>query len=258
MACKESNGGSVIHPLMPHLGSAPSDAEEILLMLKEYGLDVHQRNDNGRSAIFDACNQTDTSALEMLIKHGASVNDQAMQSVANKITYRGRRRYGGSYLGSICEKCTLYTPLHEAAQKNLLYGKVDLTVKMVQLLLDHGADVNAKDSLGYTPLMRCVKHQTRVVDIGSLLLKMGSNPNEMASDGCTPLILAVLYNKDFTQILLDAGADGNTVFKGYNQNCTPLQCAIQSSQSQYVIEAILERTDEKYLNHKGVSSREAY
>lgn len=88
------------------------------------------------------------------------------------------------------EKSRGLTPLHVAAA----YGRL----RVVQILLKHGADVNAKDNLGSTPLFYAVgRNQTGVAQ---LLLTHGAKADVAveqkvgaASTGktVTPLLLAV-------------------------------------------------------------------
>src|SRR5487761_2299708 len=129
------------------------------------------------------------------------------------------------------------TPLHVAA----LHGQV----QVAQVLLDAGADVNAKNNYapflpddlskvystnnhqdpvillsatgvdtrdtqnGYTPLDLCifsVKHK----DLVQMLVAKGANVNAQASSGATPLFWAVMRDqKDDVQFLLDHGANVN-------------------------------------------------
>jgi truncated hemoglobin YjbI len=72
------------------------------------------------------------------------------------------------------------TPLHQAARRG--YGSV------AAALLDHGADIEARDNKGQTPLRRAVNcRQLRLVQ---LLVRRGANPHAEDSRGVTPLDVA--------------------------------------------------------------------
>lgn len=78
----------------------------------------------------------------------------------------------------------------------------------IDKLIKNGADVNAKDKDGGTPLM--------LASLGSLnsdavkaLIKAGANVNAKNNEGFTPLMLAAIYNPDALKILIKAGADVN-------------------------------------------------
>lgn len=73
-----------------------------------------------------------------------------------------------------------FTPLHCAAES----GKKE----MVALLLDKGADINARNDIQNTPLHEAAWHGH--LETVKFLLEKGANPNLTAVDGKTPLALA--------------------------------------------------------------------
>jgi ankyrin repeat protein len=59
-------------------------------------------------------------------------------------------------------------------------------IKMVTLLLDHGADINVKDSSGgVTPFIRAVFDDN--MEMAKLLLERGADPNIRSNDDKSPL-----------------------------------------------------------------------
>ncbi|HEV3119691.1 MAG TPA: ankyrin repeat domain-containing protein [Gemmataceae bacterium] len=99
------------------------------------------------------------SVAEMLLRHGARVNLAARNSMQ-------------------------VMPLHSAAA-----GR-DLA--MVGLLLDHGAEVNARQQAGATPLHSAAA--SGKVDIAAVLIAHGADVNAKMDDGVTPRALAVKHN----------------------------------------------------------------
>ena len=86
------------------------------------------------------------------------------------------------------------TPLMEAAS----WGQADVA----QLLIARGADVNASDDVGNTPLRLAADHSNTV----QVLLKAGADPNR-ASKKATPLSAAAESGAEaVVRMLLDAGA----------------------------------------------------
>jgi ankyrin repeat protein len=81
-------------------------------------------------------------------------------------------------------------------------------ISMLELLIEHGADINAQSPRG-TPLLMAV--DSNEPETASFLLERGADPNG-ARDGWSPLTAAVdLNSTEMIQALLDHGA--NVMFK---------------------------------------------
>merc|ERR1711916_223386 len=82
----------------------------------------------------------------------------------------------------------------------------DGSVEMVELLLEHGADVNLANHRGVTPLfLACLEGSE---DIAGILIEGGSDVNATTSRGFTPLFCAAEYELSrVAQQLLAAGAE---------------------------------------------------
>ncbi|MGH9520538.1 MAG: ankyrin repeat domain-containing protein, partial [Terriglobales bacterium] len=101
------------------------------------------------------------------------------------------------------------TPLHLAAKSD--------HSDVVEFLLDHGADVNARDSNGgFTPLDLALS-SFHYKDVLELLIARGANVNTASKQGITPLEEAVMRDqKDAIELLLSKGADINAQDSGGN------------------------------------------
>jgi ankyrin repeat protein len=75
-----------------------------------------------------------------------------------------------------------------------------------RLLIEKGADTNIKDDKGITPLNIAAYFGDN--GIADALLKAGASPDVPDENGTTPLFMAVgSGNKELTKVLLEAGAD---------------------------------------------------
>jgi ankyrin repeat protein len=98
------------------------------------------------------------------------------------------------------------TVLHEAARRN------DST--MIEIFISAGADIEARNNRGYTPLYLAVIDNFYNIDAKKnsikVLLRNGANINIQAKDGKTPLcLLASRGNNNLTGFLIRHGADVN-------------------------------------------------
>jgi len=80
--------------------------------------------------------------------------------------------------------------------------------ELLNLLVDHGADVNAADRIGQTPLMQAA--ELRRSDLIRSLIRAGAGVNCRARNSWTALHWAFFcYDSDSVNLLLQAGADPN-------------------------------------------------
>jgi ankyrin repeat protein len=94
-------------------------------------------------------------------------------------------------------------------------------IEMVRLLIEHGADVNTSSSQGITPLEEAAMRGQK--DAIELLLAKGAALNTSDEKGNTPLLWALLMGRsDAAMALIEAGADVNTRNR---QGMTPLAIA---------------------------------
>ena len=105
------------------------------------------------------------------------------------------------------------TPLHIAVRTNQ-YEKA-------KMLLDGGADMNAADKRGHTPLHVSAKYAT----VCHLLVERGVNVNAVDHEGNTPLHLAALENEINGEQLLSFFIEhGGDVTKANKKGKSPIDC----------------------------------
>jgi ankyrin repeat protein len=97
----------------------------------------------------------------------------------------------------------------------LLLATMDGSLKMVKLLFEHGADLNKAPERGKSPLHWVVRDSGKMAKI-RFLLEHGADPNQLDSLGSSPLHFAVRHSTSsgspsIVAILLKHGADPNIV-----------------------------------------------
>src|SRR3954462_15296753 len=87
----------------------------------------------------------------------------------------------------------------------LMYAAAVGSADSVRMLLDAGADPNAANDFGATPLMWCAGDIAKV----RLILGKGAKPNARSRLGRTPLMIAAAYDgsAESVRLLIDKGAD---------------------------------------------------
>ena len=116
------------------------------------------------------------------------------------------------------------------ADRALLEAAYDGNIEAVKQHLAAGADVNAKDEDGYTPLYAVAGRGHK--EIAELLIAKGADVNPKREDGATPLLIAaVAGHKEVAELLIAKGADVNAKDK---KGWTLLQHAVMMSKREIV------------------------
>ena len=92
------------------------------------------------------------------------------------------------------------------------YGEIELMhIKIFKKLLELGADVNAHDFAGYSPLHKCSSSPRGLFshyEMAKLLIEKGADVNSINRFGETPIFVALSKKKlDFVHLLLENGAN---------------------------------------------------
>ncbi len=152
--------------------------KDVAKLLADKGADTSHQD----YLLFRACGQVDKDLAELVIRKGVNVNSQAW-----------------GYAPALEAIWSGYTKATKPADVPRLLG-------VLKLLLDHGADPDAKDRWDWSLLHYACGN----VDLTKLLLDRGANPNVRTCGGRTPLhFVADEGNKAATQLLLSRGADVN-------------------------------------------------
>ena len=170
------------------------------------GADVEVKSKGGWTPLHVACIEGRTDIVKFLIKKGASVNAET-----NKIN------------------CT---PLHCAKNPEI-----------TKILIDNGANVDAKDNDDWTPLHIAVNKTT---DIVKVLLENGAQIDTKNKDGDTPLHIASYNGQlEIVKLLIQHSAQVDARCK---QNQTPFDLADEKEHFE-IAKYLLEKKKELQSNN---------
>jgi truncated hemoglobin YjbI len=149
---------------------------------------VHERYKHGRTLLHDAAGAGDLKLVELLLDLGAAQTVRTEE--ARSPLYCVGNECSGPDAGQIVRVLLQRT----SAQVNAVHGSKRCTALhmaarrgntvVIEALLDGGADIEARDSVGETPLRRAVNCDK--VEAAKLLLARGANPHAAGSKMLTP------------------------------------------------------------------------
>ena len=154
-----AQGGRMATPLVAALSGKHFEVAELL---HRNSADVDVRDQYGGTILREACRAGVPDIAQWLLNHGADVNAQGDENWAPLIIaiYNGRLKEVQMLLEHNadiriqCRSGTGMTPLHAAANPDSRRDQADIT----QLLLDHGAIIDAENHEGRTPLQLALKN----------------------------------------------------------------------------------------------------
>ena len=125
----------------------------------------------------------------------------------------------------------------DAPTKSLQQAAIDCDLEQLKLHVAKGANLNAPDQFGFTPLMRAIQKPS--VEAAKLILESGkADINAKDRSGRTPLIVSASNgNKDVVELLLAHNAD---VKAKDNNDWTALHGAVQFGQLD-IIEMLVKK-----------------
>ena len=180
--------------------AAKNGAENLCQLLLQHGANINARDKDGRTPLALAVINKHTAVVKLLIAQGADVNT---------INVRGNTPLIHSYSIEITrlllESGRLTTIEHSSNISEignaLQFSADEGNLEKVELLLKHGANINARDQDGRTPLaLAIISKHTAVV---KLLIDHGADVNTINVRGNTPLIHS--NSAKITRLLLESG-----------------------------------------------------
>jgi len=213
----EVNIRSEKQKLTPLISAACCGSLDAVKVLIEAGADVDAQSSTGNTALMLAIDRGKIDVATTLIDSGANleIKGQKGWTALHNAASGGDKGYrevaeallkANASVDALSE--TMLTPLHEAAGKSL--------TDLVRLLVDHGANVNARDKFNNTPLRMCASNAQSFASLDSFkqtvqtLLDAGADINAGTTINTTSLHSVVKWgNPDAVRFMLDHGADPN-------------------------------------------------
>jgi ankyrin repeat protein len=200
----EPRGDKLIGSGWPMLHCAASGGNlDVVKLLLENGADIFARDESGRTALdIAADSQPRSTWVAVYLRERMTTSQRPVglqEAAADGLLERAVELLDAGTPVDAPEPVRQRTALHMAVLRE--------RPKIAKLLIERGADVNARDAVGHVCVTLCRNPES--VRCLKLLLEAGADPNSVGPDGLTPFLwhLRERSGLKILRILLDGGAD---------------------------------------------------
>ncbi|MCL2147400.1 MAG: ankyrin repeat domain-containing protein [Synergistaceae bacterium] len=199
---------------------------EFIKILIDKGADVNATDLTGMTSLMWASRNSNPKILQFLIDNGANVNAADNRKMTPLMWAIAPNAPG--VLAMLKEKGMEGKPLEVFPADNY---------KVVQMLIESGADINAANAAGSTPLMWAAGYNSNL-DILHALIERGADVNVANESKITVLMSAAAFNTNpVVQLLIEKGANVNA---SDEDGRTPLMYAARFNLKPEVLITLLE------------------
>ena len=208
--------------------AAYQDDFETAGLLVRAGANVKAANRYGVTPLSLACTNGNAALVELLLKAGADPN-AALPGGETPLMTAARAGSVESVKALLSRGASVDSKDDRHGQTALMWAAAEGHAKVVEMLIEVGADFHARLSSGFTPLLFAVREGRS--DVVRVLLKAGVDVNEtvpidggrrrgyggrVPPAGASPLLVAVTNaHFELAAQLLEAGANPNADLPGY-------------------------------------------
>ncbi|KAI0439190.1 ankyrin repeat-containing domain protein [Xylaria telfairii] len=208
---------------------------ELFQLLDEYGAQINTLNNKSSTSLHrEIAKMANIPLVALLLNDGAQVNTADNKNLTS-LHREAAERVAIPLVAMLLDH---WKSNKEGSTHRYMAVSKDANIKAVQLLLDHGAQVNAANNKKSTPLHAAAAKRVNI-PIVALLLNRGALVNATDNEGLTPLHMAAFesFNSEMVRLLLDHGAQVNVTD---NEGLTPLHIAACKTLNGGILQLLLD------------------
>jgi ankyrin repeat protein len=240
--------------------AAYSGRATLVAMLLDHGAKIDEQDDDGETALYKAAARGQVDAMRVLLYRGAKPDLPRQSQPGNKspsgdppIVKAAREEQDEAIRMLIRFKANVNAPGEDGFRAlQIAAGKNRLT--LMQSLLQAGADINATDTAGNTPLHRAASRGKPEAVRLLLQQKPPADLSAKNAQGQTPFLAAAAGGEaEICDVLLNAGSNAKAVD---NDGNTALHLAVNVEDERTVRRLLERKLDRSAKNKQGKTPAE--
>jgi ankyrin repeat protein len=220
---------------------------DVIKYLINNNANINSTNEDGVSALMFASGYNSYEVVKTLIDESTQVNKRDL-SGRNSIYYAATYNPDSKIINLLVENGADVNSKNKKGLTPLMRASAFNNYEVVKVLIEHGADINSKTESGFTPILYAAKYSNdpKVIDI---LVENGAEiKGGLFSDIPNPLYQSAKYNNnpEITKKLIELGADPNDDYDN-----SPLIEAAENNNAEVVKVILKAGVDVNYQNSHG-------